>query len=133
MKTIFADTSALYAVLDRDDENHAEAVRRLSEMSVARAALVTSNYVVVETCALVQRRIGQAALRTFREVVQGSLQVHWVTEREHELGMAAVLAASRRKLSLVDCVSFTIMRELGLKAAFAFDQHFEEEGFGWGL
>lgn len=133
MKTIFADTSALYAVLDRDDENHAEAVRRLSEMSVANAALVTSNYVVVETCALVQRRIGQAAMRTFGEIAQRSLQVQWVTQRQHELGMATVLAASRRKLSLVDCVSFIIMRELGLKAAFAFDQHFEEEGFGWEL
>ena len=74
MKTVFADTSALYAVLDRDDENHAEAVRRLSEISSAHATLLTSNYVVVETCALVQRRIGQAALRTFRDIAQRSLQ-----------------------------------------------------------
>ena len=74
MKTVFADTSALYAVLDRDDENHAEAVRRLTEISSAHATLLTSNYVVVETCALVQRRIGQAALRTFRDLAQRSLQ-----------------------------------------------------------
>jgi predicted nucleic acid-binding protein len=32
-------------------------------------------------------------------------------------------------LSLVDCVSFTVMKDLGLTTAFAFDRHFEQAGF----
>lgn len=39
------------------------------------------------------------------------------------------LTANRRQLSLVDCVSFTVMRERGIKTAFVFDDHFEEQGF----
>ena len=129
MNAVFADTSALYALLDRDDDNHTAAVERLSKISSVGASLVTSNYILVETCALVQRRIGQAALSAFHKVAASSLTIHWVTQRQHELGMAAVLAAARRKLSLVDCVSFAVMRDLRIQAAFAFDQHFRDEGF----
>jgi len=40
-----------------------------------------------------------------------------------------VLAANRRQLSLVDCVSFAAMRESGIEHYFAFDEHFDEQGF----
>jgi uncharacterized protein len=43
--------------------------------------------------------------------------------------MSAVLSAGRRKLSLVDCTSFEIMRQHAVRTAFAFDSHFEEQGF----
>ena len=39
------------------------------------------------------------------------------------------MAASRRKLSLVDCVSFEVMRRGKLHQVFGFDPHFEEQGF----
>jgi predicted nucleic acid-binding protein len=43
--------------------------------------------------------------------------------------LVSLLAAGRKKLSLVDCVSFGIMREAGIRKAFAFDRHFTEQGF----
>ena len=57
------------------------------------------------------------------------LTVHWVTEGEHQSGMEAVLAAARKRLSLVDCVSFRLLRETGVRSVFCFDQHFREQGF----
>ncbi len=57
------------------------------------------------------------------------LKVEWVDETIHQVGIASVLAAARRGLSLVDCVSFEIMRRLGIKTAFVFDHHFDEQGF----
>jgi predicted nucleic acid-binding protein len=56
------------------------------------------------------------------------LQVDWVTEERHRAGMEAVLAAARKKLSLVDCVSFQTMRARGVRTAFCFDAHFREQG-----
>lgn len=44
-------------------------------------------------------------------------------------GEEAVLAAGRRSLSLVDCVSFAAMRQYGIREAFTFDCHFGEHGF----
>jgi len=32
-------------------------------------------------------------------------------------------------LSLVDCVSFEVMRRIGMNRVFCFDPHFEEHGF----
>ena len=39
------------------------------------------------------------------------------------------LSLGRKKLSLVDCVSFIIMRHYGLENVFGFDRHFNEQGF----
>jgi predicted nucleic acid-binding protein len=43
--------------------------------------------------------------------------------------MGIMLAAVRKKLSLVDCVSFETMRVLKVTTAFTFDRHFKEQGF----
>ena len=128
MKTVFVDTSGIYAVLDRDDANHAASKPAWMQLA-AEADLFTTNYILVETSALVQHRLGTAALRAFANDVVPLLRVAWVTEAEHRAAVEAVLAASRKKLSLVDCVSFEIMREYGVQFAFCFDAHFREQGF----
>ena len=60
---IFVDTSALYAVLDRDDQNHPLAKSTWGTLLQEDEALIVTNYVVVETTALVQHRLGMAAVR----------------------------------------------------------------------
>ena len=125
----FVDTSAFFAVLDADDGNHDRARQVWEDLLTQEAVLVCSNYVLVETLALVQRRLGLPAVRTFQEDIMPVLNVEWVDETIHQVGIASVLAAARRGLSLVDCVSFEIMRRLGIKTASAFDPHFEEQGF----
>lgn len=47
----------------------------------------------------------------------------------HQRALATLLGAGRREVSLVDWVSFLLMRELGIRHAFAFDRHFAEQGF----
>ena len=47
----------------------------------------------------------------------------------HERAVAALLTAGDRDLSLVDCVSFEVMRRSGLDTAFAFDEGFTKQGF----
>ncbi len=32
-------------------------------------------------------------------------------------------------MSLVDCVSFTLMKRHGIEVALAFDEHFRDQGF----
>lgn len=125
----FVDTSAIYALLDRSDANHPRAAADWMELIKSRSPLLTTNYVVIEVCALCQHRLGMEAVRALHDNLFPLIQVHYVDEAVHALGMAALLAASRRKLSLVDCTSFQVMRQFGIRHAFAFDRHFEEEGF----
>lgn len=127
--TVFVDTSAFFALLDRDDANHARAKKTWTDLLGRDDTLITSNYVIVESSALVQHRLGVEALRGFYEDMLPLVNVEWIDEQRHRSGMSALLAASRRKLSLVDCVSFEVMRETGVKTAFVFDPHFDEQGF----
>ena len=56
---------------------------------------------------------------TAREIVQDALLAV----------ISALLAAAKKNLSLVDCVSFELMGNLGIRTAFAFDAHFKDAGF----
>jgi predicted nucleic acid-binding protein len=125
----FVDTSALIAVLHAADESHAAAARTFRSLLESKEDLVTTSYVLVETMALLQHRFGLAAARSFHDDVQPVLGVVWVDAELHSEGTTALLIAGRRDLSLVDCVSFTCMRQHGLTKAFHFDRHFKEQGF----
>ena len=127
----FVDTSALLAVMDRDDAVHAEAKQTWDMLTARRATLVTTNYVLLETIAILQSRIGVRAVRKFNDDIFPVLTVDWISSDQHTAGMSALLAADRRNLSLVDCVSIETMRWRGLREAFAFDKHFGEQGFSF--
>ena len=126
---IFFDTSAVYALLDRDDASHNKAKKIWSDVLNPENTLITSNYVLVESFALIQHRLGMEAVRVFQEDILPLTNIEWVSAETHKSGVSALLAASKRKLSLVDCVSFEIIRDLGIKTVFAFDPHFAEQGF----
>jgi uncharacterized protein len=129
MSQVFVDTSALYALLVRSDDRHGEARRAFARLKSDEAVLVTSSYVLVETYALLGRRIGLDAVAAFRDVFAPLLDVAWVDPATHGAAVDALVERGRRDLSLVDLVSFVVMRGRGIDEAFAFDRHFEEEGF----
>lgn len=126
MTRVFVDTSALYALLDRDDANHRSAKARWETLLDADDALLTTNYVVVEATALVQHRLGLPAVRALVDDLLGVVETLWIEPSDHEAAVLALLAARRRKLSLVDCASLQVMHRLRIRDAFAFDGHFEE-------
>lgn len=125
----FVDTSAFLAFLDRDDDHHSEAAQVWKVLLRGPVRLATTNYVLVELLALIQNRLGLRAVRAFEGSMRPALTVHWVDSGLHEVGLASLLSQSRRRLSLVDCVSFEFMRRSGIKHYFAFDRHFREQGF----
>jgi predicted nucleic acid-binding protein len=125
---IFVDTSALLALLDRDDEFHARAATVIRSLGVDEA-LLTHEYVLVETTSLAQPRLGLQAVRSLVDDLLPLLEIAWVDEPLHAEAREAMLAAGRRTVSLVDWVSFLVMRRHGVRRAFTFDQDFALEGF----
>ena len=126
---VFVDTSAFLAVLDAGDANHAQAKAMWERTVSAGTELVCHNYILVETSAVLLRRLGMEAVRVFERDIVPVLRLVWVTREVHEAAASAHLLAARRTLSLVDCVSFNIMRKTGLEVAFAIDRHFPDQGF----
>jgi predicted nucleic acid-binding protein len=127
--TTFVDTSALLAVVSGDDEAHAPARKVWEDLLGRGEDIITTNYAVVECHALVQRRFGMEGVRLLESAFLPALSVLWVEPPVHRAAAAAVLAADSRELSLVDCVSFHVMRMYGIARAFTFDSHFATEGF----
>ena len=125
----FADTSALYALLANDDYMHVRAKAIFESFSKQETTLVTSSYVLVETMALIQRRLGMAAVIDFHQHIQPLLEIIWIDADWHSRAIQRLLTIQRQKVSFVDCLSFVLMETKGIGLSFSFDSHFEEQGF----
>lgn len=127
--SVFIDTSAFIATMDADDLLHPKCTPVWEEILNDEDIILTSNYVVVETIALLQRRFGLPAVRSFEVDMLSPVIIEWVSEADHRSAISAVLSAGKRKVSLVDYVSFEIMRRLKINRVFSCDKHFRTQGF----
>ena len=125
---IYIDTSAFYAVFDQDDANHQKAKKTWTELVERREILVCNNYVLVETNALLQHQFGIRVVIDLQKIIP-LIQIEWITPELHRIAVESLLSANLRNLSLVDCSNFATMRHLGIEKAFAFDHHFQQQGF----
>ena len=127
--SVFADTSSLYAAIVRSEEQHRECLVLFEKLLEGGRAIQTTSYVVLETTALLQHRIGLDPVRDFDQRVLPLINVHWVSSDLHRRGIRRLLRENKRTLSLTDCVSFEFMEMEGLRDAFSLDRHFADAGF----
>ncbi len=159
MDRVFVDTAAFIALQNRADQYSVEAASFSRELISSRVPMVTTNLVLAETYAWLQRHpaAGYGAALAFHRWF-GELSSMGTPEgasRAKRMKRRLVEAAGeRRPISLLyadasmdgeawrfftqhgasgatytDCVSFAVMAMLGLKRAFTFDEHFAEAGF----
>jgi predicted nucleic acid-binding protein len=128
VKTVFADTSGFYAAMDNADPFHGEAVRLFRAAVVESWHLATTNYVAHESWALIQRRLGMDAVRDFQRGLLSLCDLVFVDAAWHQAAVQRCLTASRRNLSLTDCVSLEWMQQHQITEAIARDVHFDEAG-----
>ena len=126
--TVFVDTSAMYALVDRDDAMHGAAAQTFRFL-VNGERLVSHNYVVLEAIALIQRRLGLEAVRDLDDRLVPLIDIRWIGPEEHRAAAEALLAAGRPRRSLVDWASFALMRRHRIDVAFTFDRDFAGQGF----
>jgi len=124
---IFVDTSAWYAFAVPNDPNHGKAVEW---MATASQPLFTTDYVVGETLTLLRsRRLNDVAISVGDAFFSGeAAEVHFLTPDEI-LDAWHVFRDFRDKAwSFTDATSKVVIEKLGIRRAFAFDQHFEQFG-----
>lgn len=127
MELIFVDTSALYALADRDDRHHAEALAIVDRLREEGVVPFVSNYIVAEAHVLVLSRLGAHVARKW--LAELAMPVQQVTEEDQASAKAIVLDQGDKEYSLTDATSFSLMKRMGVKRAFAFDAHFTQYGF----
>lgn len=62
-------------------------------------------------------------------VLLPAVDVRMVDRSQHDRAVARRRGSDRRRLSLVDVVSFVVMEDAGVDRAFAFDDDFVDAGF----
>ena len=125
---ILVDTSALYALASREDPRHGEASALLDSLRSGPGELLVHTYVLAETFSLLHRRFGlELALRTSDDCAE--IRTVVVDRALHDRGAAWLRARRSTRVSLVDAISFVVMRENRVETALAFDPDFEKAGF----
>jgi len=129
---IFVDTSAWLALADLHDRGHVAASefhRRVVRGEFGKQ--VTTNYVMTETLTIIRRRLGLAPALSLANAVREGKEtgLFWVEPVHHQEAIELMASHTDKMWSLTDCTSFVIMRSLGIRDAFAFDQDFVQAGF----
>jgi|SRR6516225_10206387 predicted nucleic acid-binding protein len=131
MSPVFLDTSYLLAVELKNDQNHEAAVAHWQRVSAARPALVTTSFVFDEVVTFFNSRGHHRKATQVGDALSRSPSVRLV-HVDAELFQAAWHYFQQhpdKTYSFTDCVSFIVLRNLGIDTAFAFDRHFVQAGF----
>lgn len=125
---LFVDTGAFIALTDADDENHKAAVAFYRNSKEKGARFVTTNFVACETMNYLRARISHNVAVLFRENLKKSVFIEIITVNPsiEDVAFAIFKRYTDKDFSFTDCTSFSIMKSLKLKRAFAFDKHFEQ-------
>ena len=127
----FVDTSAFAALYHRTDEHHEHAKLIWASLRQQEAVLYTSRDVISETVTLVRRRTGYRQAVTcgndlWENPVLNLLRSDTRQDRE---AWELFQQHADKEFSFVDCLSFVLMKEERIRAAFTFDRHFVQAGF----
>ena len=125
---IFVDSGYVIALVNHRDQHHSQAIELVRAYN--RRLLVVTDAVVLEIGnALVHRFRRQAVEVIERFLASDDVQIVHLTSDLLERAFAVYRSHQDKAWSLVDCVSFEVMREMGINRAPTFDHHFAQAGF----
>jgi predicted nucleic acid-binding protein len=125
-RPVLWDSSAILALLDASDANHDEATKIAGRLAAEEGTSFITNYVEAETHALLLRKLGRLAARTW--LLAGPLPVIRTTPEDEQAARALIATHDDKDWSFCDAVSFALCRRLRVPRAFSFDRHFVQFG-----
>lgn len=129
---VLIDTSALLALSHGGDQHHQRAVDVVGRHRSSGGTFIGTTLVLSEFYSHLLYLRDPAVARTgLRRLLEDPVQ-EWIEVGPVLVGEAHsawLTPFADQRFSLVDAVSFEIMRREGLTSAFAFDHHFEVAGF----
>jgi predicted nucleic acid-binding protein len=125
--SILVDTSAYYALKDKDDVFHS---RALLFIQTNEFPVVTTNLVIIETLNLVSQRLGhrhsvELGKKLFDPEASDVINV---SDEDVARAWRIFQQYKDKGFSFTDCTSFAVMERLKIRAALAFDEHFRQYG-----
>ncbi len=129
MNVIIADTSGLYALFDRSDRHHKEAVAFYDGLKDP-ATIIVIEYVLVELMTLLKSRGFTEIAIKFRESVPYSnvFRILYITEDIEERTFSIFRKFRDKSWSYTDCAIMAVAERIPNAAVFSFDHHFIQMG-----
>ena len=125
---VLIDTSAFYALHSTVDRFHDKGNVVFQDLMDAKQEFWATSYTLVETVALLHRRLGFSAVAEFSEWRgRSNLQVLWTDSRAHDQAWDRYMADQGRGLSLVDWTTVVVSHEMRAPV-FTFDGGFANQG-----
>ena len=124
---VLIDTSALYAIFSDSDLFHLRASDAYQRLKDTNPELWVTSYTLVETVALLHRRLGFEVVSEFSGWSHSNLQVIWIDSRAHTAAWERYMAERGRGLSFVDWTTAVASREMDA-TVFTFDGGFASKG-----
>ena len=125
---VLVDTSASYALFSASDLFHdraEDAYRRLIDRD---HELWATSYTLVETIALLHRRLGFEVVSEFSEWCRANLHVLWIDSRLHDEAWGRFAEDQGRTLSFVDWTTVVASSDMGFSPVLTFDGGFADQG-----
>ncbi len=128
-ETLFA-TSGFFALMNRSDPMHDKATAWLRTHR-RRVRPVSTEWIVGETCTLLVARKRPHLVVRFLDYLDRSVALLLVNPDDTLLRSAKAMIRERAEqgYSFVDCISFCLMNERGIRDALTTDSHFRKAGF----
>ena len=127
MAQVLVHTSAVYALVDRDDAFHRKAVTVLRSLPARGLTPILTNFILAECHALLLSRLSAVLAR--RWLLDQKWHVEPIQPRDEEVAKDIIRKFTAKSFPYTDATSFAVMLRLGLHAAFGCDPHFQQYGF----
>jgi predicted nucleic acid-binding protein len=128
MRTVFADTHYLIALVNPSDEHHGEAAEFTAGFG---GGIVLTAWILTE----LGNALARAVNRTLFVAMVGDLlsdprvSIVPASADLFDRGLDLYQRRMDKDWSLTDCISFVVMEEQGISEALTADHHFEQAGF----
>ena len=129
-RKVLVDTGAFYAFADASDAHHPESVAIFTDRRDKGDYLLTTNFIVAETHALLLNRLHrQAAIQFLKDMEEGThIAVIWATPNNVKQARQIIYRYEDKEATLTDATSFAVMERLHIDQAFTFDRNFAQYG-----
>lgn len=127
---IFIDTSAYYALYKIDDKHHQIALKIARNILSSTSKHITTNIIITECLTLISMRVSkEKSLQLGKMILESTTQIVFIDQYYHQKAFGIFQTIKDKNISFADCTSFAVMRYLGIKKAFSFDNDFKKYGF----
>ena len=124
--SVLWDSSAILALLDADDADHARAVGVARQIAAEERSAFITNYIEAEAHALLLRKLGRVIARQW--LLTGGLPVVRALPVEEQRAREILARHADKDWTLCDAISFAVIDSRHVASAFTFDHHFQQYG-----